>query len=55
MAELKKEADKKREEELARIRMIVAAKSIQKAWRAYKTRILLKNKKKRKKKSTIRK
>ncbi len=40
-------AEKKRDEELQNIRRIVAAKVIQRAWRAYRTRMLLKAKKKR--------
>lgn len=44
------EAEKRRDEELKRIRLIVAAKTIQRHWRALKTRLLLKSKKKRRKK-----
>ena len=41
---------RRRDEQLRSIRRAVAAKVIQRSWRAYKTRRLLKSKKKRKKK-----
>ncbi len=43
--------EKKRREELDKIRRIVAAKTIQRIWRAYKTRMLLKSKKRRRKRT----
>ena len=50
-AENKIEADRRRSEELWKIRRIVAVKALQKHWRNYKTRMLLKSKKKRRKKT----
>ena len=49
LEEYRLEEAKQRENELQRIRMIVAAKSIQRGWRQYKTRMLLKKKKRKKK------
>ena len=44
------EEERRREQELRRIRALVAAKVIQKAWRAFRARKMLKSKKKRRKK-----
>ena len=49
--ENRKEAEALRQLELGRIRSIVAAKAIQRAWRQFRTRKLLKSKKKRRKKT----
>ena len=51
LEENQKEEDLRRQKDLQRIRAVVAAKAIQRGWKQYKTRKLLKSKKKRRKKT----